>query len=152
MNEVASRNEALEAKHDHEFDSDDGSDEIKSQNARYKFQICGRRLKGLAKSELTFWDLKNDEESSFQFFDPPQLIYDNGLVYFKYENRTVERYAIVKLECSYEESISSNSNDLELFRSRLNQVILDVDNKKSLAFVLWKSPYACNRGANQVNF
>ena len=151
LNLLANKHQILEAKHDHEFDSDDGADERKSQSSKYKFQICGKRLTSLAKPYLTFWDLSVDDASSFQFTDNPQLIYDNGLLYFKYENRTTDRHAIVKLECSYEESISSNSNDFNLFKSRLSEMLIDVNDEKSLSFVLLKTKHACSSGSNQMN-
>lgn len=149
MNPLSAPGLTLEAKHDHEFDSDD-EDESKTQSAKYKFQICGKRLKTLARPYLTFWDLNADEADSFQFTESPQLVYDNGLLYFKYENRTSGRHAIVKLECSYEESISSNSNDFSLFKSRLNEMLVDLNDEKKLAFVLLKTKYACSSGSNQV--
>lgn len=151
LNPLSVHSPILEAKHDHEFDSDDDEDESKkTQSAKYKFQICGKRLETLAMPYLTFWDLNADEADTFQFTESPQLVYDNGLLYFKYENRTSGRHAIVKLECSYEESISSNRNDFSLFKSRLNEMLVDLNDEKKLAFVLLKTKYACSSGSNQV--
>ena len=68
-------------------------------NAKFAFQICGKRLP----SNLTFWG----EDGALMFSQEPDLVYDGDLLYFKYLNASANKSAVVKMECSYEESLSA---------------------------------------------
>jgi hypothetical protein len=136
LNELARSSAIFHAETSREFEND----EMSYNKPKYSFQICGKRLTSLARPYLTFWDT-----DSLEFSNSPRLIYDNGLLYFKYENKTANKVAFVKLECSYEESLSSNSKDFKLSEE------FSVSDKSVAAFVLWKTKHACLSGSNELS-
>ena len=147
------------AMHNHDLDEVQDLNDFEKPFTKYRFNVCGKRIQG---TEFTFYgDAKQDEAKSsvaFRFTNTPQLIYENGLLYFKYENASEKRYAFVKLECSFEASdeISSNSRDFELMQHLFSGLIANLNVDRSeitshIAFMLWKTRHACLRGAsNQV--
>ena len=156
LNKLASENALFEAQHNHDLDAEMGaeSSEEFTLSSKYAFQICGKRLRTLSHENLTFWDMKESEDS-FQFSQVPDLVYEEGMLYFKYVNATANKRAFIKMECSYEESISSNSNEFRLmFDDRLDFPSNSDENlgkRSAVAFVLWKTRHACLRGSNELS-
>ncbi len=139
------------ATHNHDLDEDQDSSDFDFLSTEYKFHICGQRLN--PNGEFTFMDDTSDEFKSFRFTNTPKLIYDEGLLYFKYENSSTNKYAFIKMECSYEESLGSNSQDYKLmkhlFQSLIQNLNLDQTNEMSpIAFILWKTKFACLSGSS----
>jgi hypothetical protein len=135
------------AKHNHDLDEATDLSDFNSLFVTFKFHICGKRVPG---TDFTFLD----DVPLFQFTETPKLIYDQGLLYFKYENSTAKRYAIIKMECSVEESLSSNSQDYFLMQHLFRSLVRDRDPSEmssSIAFILWKTRHACLSGSgNQL--
>lgn len=157
LTSLANESVSFEAVHDHDLDAGAEADKSVDMSLKYVFQICGRRVVNYAKSQLTFLTVTGDGLSTmFEFSKPPRLIYDNELLYFKYENSSAHKWAYVKLECSYETSISVNSFDYRLMMSlfKSDNLMLNFDDdlavRKSVAFVLWKTPRACATGSNEL--
>ena len=89
---------------------------------KYSFQICGRKIPN---SELTF----ADKTGELVFTETPRLIYQDGNLFFNYENRTSGKKASVRLECGLEESLTSEAETSEEYAEG--------------ARVLWRSREAC---------